>query len=171
MLLFQPRIPSPLLLWKVLEDFIPQVVTRLGTQGRDIFLLFCLPGSSFYRAGLLAVTLRLNCPVASSLTRDQTCNPFTGQWILNHWTTREVLFLSFLFFFYWKLQVFKNSVSWPGIEPGPHNEGAKSPTLSHQGILSYLFKRTALFPSDKHPGEECLGHTLVLYIYWNRVDL
>ena len=99
MLLFQPRIPSPLLLWKVLEDFIPQVVTRLGTQGPDIFLLFWLPGSSFYRVGLLAVTLRLNCPVASSLTRDQTCNPFTGQWILNHWTTREVLFLSFLFFF------------------------------------------------------------------------
>ena len=170
MLLFQPRIPSPLLLWKVLEDFIPQVVIRLGTQGPDIFLLFWLPGSSFYRAGLLVATLRLNCPVASSLTRDQTCNPFTGQWITTGPPGKSSFFLSF-FFFFWKLQVFKNSVSWPGIEPSPQNEGAKSPTLSHQGILSYLFKRTALFPSDKHPGEECLGHTLVLYIYWNRVDL
>ena len=26
----------------------------------------------------------------SSLTRDQTCVPCIGKWILNHWTTREV---------------------------------------------------------------------------------
>ena len=29
--------------------------------------------------------------VGSSQTRDQTCVPCTGMWILNHWTTREVL--------------------------------------------------------------------------------
>ena len=26
----------------------------------------------------------------SSLTRDRTCVPCTGKWILNHWTTRQV---------------------------------------------------------------------------------
>ena len=27
--------------------------------------------------------------VRSSPTRDRTCVPCTGEWILNHWTTRE----------------------------------------------------------------------------------
>ena len=39
----------------------------------------------------------LGCPVAlwhlSSPTRDQTCIPCVGRWILNHWTTREVPWL------------------------------------------------------------------------------
>ena len=28
--------------------------------------------------------------VKSSRTREQTCVPCTGRWVLNHWTTREV---------------------------------------------------------------------------------
>ena len=34
--------------------------------------------------------------VGSSWTRDQTCVPYTGREILNHWTTREVPILSIL---------------------------------------------------------------------------
>ena len=33
--------------------------------------------------------------VESSWTRDQTRVPCTGWWILNHWTTREVLYIHF----------------------------------------------------------------------------
>ena len=32
----------------------------------------------------------------SSPTRDQTCIPCIGRQILNHWTTREVPFITFL---------------------------------------------------------------------------
>ena len=32
-------------------------------------------------------------PVESSQTRDQTCVPCVGRWVLVHWTTREVLFI------------------------------------------------------------------------------
>ena len=139
MLLFQPRIPSPLLLWKVLEDFIPQVVIRLGTQGPDIFLLFWLPGSSFYRAGLLVATLRLNCPVASSLTRDQTCNPFTGQWITTGPPGKSSFFLSF-FFFFLKAASFQelSFLTWDWTQPSkwrcqvPNTESPGNSQLSFQ---------------------------------------
>ena len=35
--------------------------------------------------------------VGSSRTRDRTCVPCTGRWILSHWTTREVLRYPYLF--------------------------------------------------------------------------
>ena len=36
--------------------------------------------------------------VVSSHTRDSTCVPFIGRWILNQWTIREVLGLVVVFF-------------------------------------------------------------------------
>ena len=49
-----------------------------------------------WSAGSAAVVHGLLCPVASwhslgsPLTRDQTCVPYIGRQIHNHWTTREV---------------------------------------------------------------------------------
>ena len=37
--------------------------------------------------------------VGSSWTRDRTLVPCIGKQILNHWTTREALYLTFFFFF------------------------------------------------------------------------
>ena len=36
--------------------------------------------------------------VGSSQTRDETCVPCIGRWILNHWAIREALFAFFFFF-------------------------------------------------------------------------
>ena len=52
--------------------------------------------------GLWAQELGCTCLVAlqhvgSSLTRDWICVPCTSRWILNHWITREVPRVSFLF--------------------------------------------------------------------------
>ena len=46
----------------------------------------------FWHTSLLALRY-----VESSQTRDHTGVPCTGSWILNHWTTREVLEVSFSF--------------------------------------------------------------------------
>ena len=41
--------------------------------------------------GTVVVAHWLSFPwhVKSSRTRERTCVPFTGRWVLNHWTTRE----------------------------------------------------------------------------------
>ena len=44
-----------------------------------------------WRSGSAVGALGLSCPqhVGSSQTRERTCVPCIGKWILNHWTTRE----------------------------------------------------------------------------------
>ena len=46
----------------------------------------------------VVLVLGFSCPKACGilLDRDQTHVPCIGRWILNHWTTREVLVLFFL---------------------------------------------------------------------------
>ena len=41
--------------------------------------------------GLSGYGARLNCPGASSWTRDRTGVPRIERWVLNHWATREAL--------------------------------------------------------------------------------
>ena len=61
----------------------------------------------------------------SSPTRNRTCIPCTGRQILNHWATREVPHMLFLFLAapcsLWDLS------SWPGVELGPSAVKARSP--------------------------------------------
>ena len=60
------------------------------------WLILWIPGSRAFGLQQLGcmglVTSRL---VESSRTRDQTCVPCIGRWILNHLTTRKVLFYTF----------------------------------------------------------------------------
>ena len=82
--------------------------------------------------------------VQSSRTRDQTRVPFNGRWILNCWTTREVLYI-FKYKLFGKIIYFElkkiylaapshscgmwDLVPRPGIELGPPALGTQS--LSH----------------------------------------
>ena len=51
-----------------------------------------------WSVGWVGAARELSWPMASGIFLDQGSNPVPciGRWILNHWTTREVLFISYL---------------------------------------------------------------------------
>ena len=60
--------------------------------GFSLLQLLLLQSTSFGAQAQYLCCLSLVAPrhMVSSQTRDQTCVPCTGRWILYHWTTREV---------------------------------------------------------------------------------
>ena len=68
-------------------------------------ILWILDSRAFGLQQLWCMGLVTSQHVESSWTRDQTCVPCIGRWILNHLTTRKVLFYNFsmveLHDFYW----------------------------------------------------------------------
>ena len=68
-------------------------------------ILWILDSRAFGLQQLWCMGLVTSQHVESSWTRDQTCVPCIGRWILNHLTTRKVLFYKFsmveLHDFYW----------------------------------------------------------------------
>ena len=71
--------------------------TLLGSARAAHCIGFSLQSRGSRRAGLSSWGARawLVAPqhVRSSWTRGRTCIPCIGRWILNHWTTRDVLVL------------------------------------------------------------------------------
>ena len=64
------------------------------------------------RTSSVVVVHRLSCPMACSPTRDWTCAPCIGRWILHHWTTREVPQIHFQkHFSHFSLFSWKSSIS------------------------------------------------------------
>ena len=59
--------------------------------GRLLILLLQSTGSRGWIQKLWQTDLVAPGQEGSSWTRDQTCVPGIGRWVLNHWTTREVL--------------------------------------------------------------------------------
>ena len=79
-----------------------QLNTAQHSKGRNYYYAppsfnFGFTGSSLQHTSSLVVIAahRLSCPATCGIsvphpTRNQTCVPCIGRWILNHWTTREV---------------------------------------------------------------------------------
>ena len=69
------------------------VVAACGLSSCGVWALECM-GSIVVVCGLSSYGVRAQLPRSmwdlSSPTRDQTCVPCIGRWILNHRTTREV---------------------------------------------------------------------------------
>ena len=61
-------------------------------EGFPLRWLSCYRAWAVGAQASVTATHGLSCPTTrrSSRTRDGTCVPCTGRWILNHWTTREV---------------------------------------------------------------------------------
>ena len=96
----------------------------------------------------------------SSPARDQTCTPYIGKQILNHWTTREVPFL-FLFFIIFIQMV--GTVSASDLDQArddvlPHMLGSNPPTDPEPGPR---WPPSCLFSQ---------AHVVYPKIIWKRAD-
>ena len=86
-------------------EWVAISVSRGSSQHRDQTWISCIAGRSFsflknliylfWLPQVLTVVHGLSCPLVYGIfsyrTRDRTHIPCVGTWLLNHWTTREVL--------------------------------------------------------------------------------
>ena len=112
--------------------------------------LFSVPHRGFFSCGPRA---ELPCSMwdLSSLTRDQTLSPcIRERWILNHWTTREVLKVIYLF-----------RICFPALElplPSPFLPGKSILPVPASGLGSVLFPGAEAGASQS-PGGQCAVQT------------
>ena len=123
--------------------------------------LFSVPHRGFFSCGPRA---ELPCIMwdLSSLTRDQTLSPcIRERRVLNHWTTREVLKVIYLF-----------RICFPALElllPSPFLPGKSILLVSASGLCSVLFRgaKAGAFQSQggqcavQTPPRGCLEHLIL----------
>ena len=76
--------------WRLLFFVVCRLIAVASLVGRVGSGVWSVQAQQLWPKGLVALR-----HVGSSQTRDQTCVPCIGRWILNHWMTREVLQWSF----------------------------------------------------------------------------